>query len=1129
MQRATGSGYVFSASDLMHFLGCRHSVFLDLSNLSQPLEKAPASATIALLSEKGSEHEHQYLEQLRSGGNTIIEIPCDLQREERLAVTKEALFSGADVIYQAALQYGRWAGYSDFLLKVNTPSDLGDFSYEVLDTKLSRHAEPRYIVQLGVYSEMLKHAQGVEPAQAHLILGDGRRESYRTDHFSAYVRHATGRFEAFVARPPDDSYPLPCQHCTSCHWRENCAARWEADDHLSLVANIQMPQVAKIESQGIRSLAALAATAAEARIPSLNPDVFQRLRSQAILQHHKRRTGEDRYELLVSDPGKGFARLPKPDAGDLFFDMEGDPLHPEGLEYLFGLHYQQDGVPVFRPVWAHDHEQEASSFEELITFLTEHLRRHPNAYIYHYNHYEPNALKKLASKYAVAEHQLDALLRSEKFVDLFKVVREAVRISEPAYSLKNLEVFYMDKRGGAVTTAGDSIVVYNRWRESGDAQLLSEIADYNRVDCESTRYLRDWLVTLRPATQLWFRPTSATESSSAGGASTARQEKEQRYLEYRQHLEAANSDPLAATARIAELIGFYDREAKPDWWAVFDRRDRFEDELIDDAECLAAVTPICPPERDKQSHIYTCTFPPQETKLKVGSRAQDVATLTYAGEIVGLDEINSIVRIRRGIKSGPLPGRITLGPPNPFSTDAQQAALYRVADDALAGGHAFPAITDILTKAKPRFRGRTNGKGIVGHGDILAGGTTAVSKLDSSYLVIQGPPGSGKTYITAHAVVEMMRQGKKVGIAASSHKAIHNVLDSVERMAADRRLQFVGIKKGSPGDESAYQGHFIRTVASNADVPQNADLVAGTAWLFADERFQGHFDYLFIDEAGQVALANVVAMGTSARNIVLVGDQMQLGQPVKGVHPGNSGLSVLDYLLEGQATVAPDTGIFLDVTRRLHPKVCDFISRTFYDGRLSAAPGNDRRRILFDAPIPGIDASGAHFVPVEHSGCGQKSEEEGIVIRQYYEHLVRQEFQNKDGSRRPMTTDDVLVVSPYNVQVNHLKSILPTGARVGTVDKFQGQEARAVLVSMATSDAENLPRDAEFLFSANRLNVALSRAECLAVVVGSPSLLEIPCRSIQQVRLVNNFCRLVRDRPQGAIRSRRSAGHRRTR
>jgi uncharacterized protein len=383
-----------------------------------------------------------------------------------------------------------------------------------------------------------------------------------------------------------------------------------------------------------------------------------------------------------------------------------------------------------------------------------------------------------------------------------------------------------------------------------------------------------------------------------------------------------------------------------------------------------------------------------------------------------------------------------------------------------------------------------------------------VANLDQSYLFIQGPPGAGKTYTSAHVIVELIRQGKRIGVAANSHKAIHNLLRKVEEMAEQRGIAFDGVKKSS-GDENAYEGRFIHSEDKKENISLEAQLLAGTAWLFADGRFDRHLDYLFIDEAGQVALANVIAMGTAAQNIVLVGDQMQLGQPVQGVHPGDAGLSVLEFLLGGQPTVSPERGIFLNHTYRLHPAICRFISDAFYDRRLAPHPDNVKRRLVFKGPIDGITPEGIHLLPVTHTGCSQRSEEEGKAIKQYYQKLLGQLFEDGKGGRHPITADDILVVSPYNVQVNHLRSVLPEGARVGTVDKFQGQEAPVVLVSMATSSAEDMPRNIEFLFSANRLNVALSRAQCLAIVAASPKLLETPCRSIEQLRLVNKFCQLV--------------------
>ncbi len=747
-----------------------------------------------------------------------------------------------------------------------------------------------------------------------------------------------------------------------------------------------------------------------------------------------------------------------------------------------------------------------------MAFLSSHLAAHPGAYIYHYNHYETTALKRLACRYAVAEHQLDDLLRRRKFLDLYQVVREAVRVSEPAYSIKNLEAFYMGKRQGEVATAGDSIVVYNRWREEGQPQLLKQIADYNEVDCISTAKLRDWLLTHRAGSIAWFDgPPAPSKTDAAADKKAARVEREARYADYQRRLmEAATDGEGDYRCHLADLLEFHAREGRPQWWEFFDRQSRFLDELLDDTECLAGLTLTGRPEPLKKSLLHTFRFPAQETKRKAGDQVVDVATLMPAGTIEQLDEAKLVVGIKRGVKSGPLPENLNIGPGGPISTDALREAIYRFAEDVLADKNSYPVIHDILSKALPRIRGLAEGQPIVSGEDLLTATTEAVASLTDSYLFIQGPPGAGKTHTSAHVIVELIRRGKKVGVAANSHKAIHNLLDMVDDMAEKRGVSFLGIKKSSAGnDESMYDGRFIRSEEKSESISLDAPLLAGSAWLFAHERFDRHLDYLFIDEAGQVSVANVVAMGTAARNIVLVGDQMQLGQPIQGVHPGQAGLSILNFLLGDQATVAPNRGIFLNTTRRLHTSVCRCISEAFYEGRLAADGENAKRRLIFESPINGIAPTGIHFVPVTHSGCSQKSEEEGSVIKAYYEQLVGQQFQDKNGSVRVMSANDILVVSPYNVQVNHLKSVLPAGARVGTVDKIQGQEAPVVLVSMATSDAECLPRDIEFLFSANRLNVALSRAQCLAVVAASPKLLATPCRTINQLRLVNKLCQLV--------------------
>ena len=558
---------------------------------------------------------------------------------------------------------------------------------------------------------------------------------------------------------------------------------------------------------------------------------------------------------------------------------------------------------------------------------------------------------------------------------------------------------------------------------------------------------------------------------------------------------------------LADLLGFYDREAKPQWWEFFDRQDRYDDELIDDGECLACLEQIGQPVPEKRSLAYTYRFPPQETKLRAGDSVVNVATGDYAGTIESLDEDKGKVRLKLGASKERLPRRLTIGPGGPIKTDVLRAAMYRFAGNVLDGKNDYPAIRDILSKAPPRILGRNPGEPIARTTDLLDAATEAVAGLDQSYLFIQGPPGSGKTYTSAHVIVELIRRGKRVGVASNSHKAINNLLAKVEEMAVARAVKFAGIKKSSGGDND-FDGVLVRNVSKNSDVNPDAELIAGTAWLFADERFDRHLDYLFIDEAGQVSVANVVAMGTSARNIVLVGDQMQTrpadpGRPSRRGRPVDPGLPARrpgdrgpgPWHLPEPDPAAAAGGLPVHFGRVLR-------------GPARAGPADGNRRLVFRPEIAGLPPAGIHFLPVVHTGCSQSSPDEGRVVQDYFGKLVGQQFVNEAKSR-PLTPADILVVSPYNVQVNYLRSILPAGARVGTVDKFQGQEAPVVIVSMATSGAEWLPRDIEFLFSANRLNVAMSRAQCLAILVASPELLATQCRTVEQLRLVNHFCQLA--------------------
>jgi predicted RecB family nuclease len=1101
-------GLVYSATDLVNFLGCRHASFLDRRNLDEPMAVGEEDPMLVLLQEKGIAHERRYLEKLKAEGRQVVEVAGEGSLRSRHSATIEAMGAGAEVVYQGALISGQWQGYADFLVRVPGQSRFGAYHYEPTDTKLARSAKPKHALQLSVYSMLLAAEQGAPAEHMHIVLGDDSVVSLRVAELHYYFGVAQERFQVFFEPLPVFSTGQPCGHCGFCRWSEHCEAEWEAADHLSLVANITGSQRVKLEEVGISTMSALGTLDAATRIPGLQPTTLSRISAQARLQTEKRRDGKNRVELLEAVEGRGFARLPQPNPGDVFFDMEGDPLFDGGLEYLFGFVHVAGGKQIFVPFWGHTREEEGLAFEQAIDFIIAKLKAFPEAYVYHYGNYEESALKRLAMLHGTREAELDQLLRTFKLVDLLQIVREGIQVSEPSYSIKSLETFYMKARSEEVQSAGASVVVYEHWRQLRDPKLLQEISDYNEVDCRSTMLLRDWLLSLRPVSTPWY--TGTPDKPEDPKRSARRADAEQRAKSIVASLMLAPVEELPFRELVGQLLEFHRRENKPAYWAMFNRQELTEEELIEDAECIGGLRrdTSAPPYVDKRSLVHTFQFPPQDFKMRVGTRPMRAATLEDAGEIVSIDEDTRRICLKIGNKAPPYEAAFSLIPEGPRDPAVMRDAIYRYADSVIAGSADYAAISSILRRDRPRVSSLTPGEDIIpARTDILAGAVSAISRLNSSHMLVQGPPGTGKTYLSAHAIVDLLSQGRRVGVASNSHKAINNLLVEVEEEAQKRQVSFRGVKKCSE-EEHRLNGSLIVDVFENPEVSAgNYDLIAGTAWLFARPEFDRSLDTLFVDEAGQVSIANVVAMGTSSRNIVLVGDQMQLGQPIQGSHPGESGQSALEFILSDAATVPGDRGIFLPITRRMNPDVCRFISEAVYEGRLHAENANAAQRlVLSPGADPALKATGISWVPVAHADCSQKSEEEAARIGELYTSLLSQRWNTKDGVTQAIGPENILVVSPYNMQVNLLKSVLPAGARVGTVDKFQGQEAAVVLISMTTSTAEDVSRGLEFLYSRNRLNVAISRARCLAVVVASPQLLEAPCNSIEQMKLVNTLC-----------------------
>ena len=507
-----------------------------------------------------------------------------------------------------------------------------------------------------------------------------------------------------------------------------------------------------------------------------------------------------------------------------------------------------------------------------------------------------------------------------------------------------------------------------------------------------------------------------------------------------------------------------------------------------------------------QSWERTYRFPPQETKLRAGK----TPSIKPAGGLEDaslrtIDHDTCTLVLRRSTKKGPLPDRLDLLPPQPLRKAGLRDAIAAVTEELIQDTGRLTAVEDLLTRSTPRFAGGPRPQGIVDPASDLPTETShAISAMDGTTLAIQGPPGTGKTYVSALSIVDLVRAGKRVAVSSNSHKAIGNLLEAVADRASSDGLRCRVVQKASDdGDDDAHPG--ITLVGDN-DAPEiaTADVMGATAWHFSRYDTPA-YDYLFVDEAGQVSLANILAMARSARNIVLVGDPMQLPQPIQGTHPGDSGRSCLEYLIDGHRVVPADRGIFMPVSRRMHPKVCGYISSAVYEGRLES---DEAASLQMLSAADGTELVGAGMRVVAHLGRSQVSPEEIAAVRDQIDRLVGGTYRDRDGVERIVGHADILVVAPYNAQVNALRTALPARVRVGTVDRFQGQEAPICLVSMTTSSGEELPRDIAFLFSLNRINVAVSRAQAASIVFASPLLLETPCRTVEEMALVNALCLL---------------------
>ncbi len=1111
-----GDSIIYSASDLAAAARCEYALLRDFdAKLGRGpgivVEDELLKRTAAL----GDEHERRRLEQLREEfGDGVVVIGRPAYTVAALtaaaAATQRAIENNAAVVYQATMFDGRFVGFADFLVRDGR-------AYRVSDTKLARSAKVTALLQIAAYADTLSRAGIPVSPEAELMLGNGKAVHYRIDELIPVYSEQRERLqrlldEHYAAGAPvrwEDERIHACFRCPACD------ERVRATDDLLLVAGMRVTQRAKLLDAGISTLAELADhTGPVAALPARTVD---KLVAQAKLQVRQRDTGTPQFE--VADP-QPLALLPDPDDGDLFFDFEGDPLWTAdgtdwGLEYLFGV-LEGGRSGAFHPLWAHNRRDERTALIDFLALVAKRRKRFPNMHIYHYAAYEKTALLRLAGRHGVGEDEVDELLRSGTLVDLYPIVRKSIRVGAESVSLKALEPLYMGSqlRSGDVTTAADSITQYARYcqlRSNGQsveaAAVLKEIEGYNLYDCRSTRFLRDWL--LMRAFESGITPIGAQPVSD--GARIADHDPLASALaEFTGDAEAgARSPEQTAVALVAAARGYHRREDKPFWWAHFDRLNYPSDEWADDtdvfmvSDAAIAVSWDRPPRAQKLQRrirlagelargalnrevfaLYETPAPPGLTE-NPDRRAAGRATVVEADDWTAPTEVIVLERVPKdGNTFHQFPFALTPG--QPISTTPLRESIESTAADLAAGLPQLPctALLDILLRRPPRTR---SGAALPGSGEVIADIAKAVLDLDSSYVAVHGPPGTGKTYTGARVIARLVAEhGWRIGVVAQSHAVVENLLDCAIDAGTDP--QRVAKKRSERDDvrwqqisEQEYSGFITGTGAVGGCV------IGGTAWDFANRNRvpPGSLDLLVIDEAGQFCLANTIAVASAASNLLLLGDPQQLPQVSQGTHPEPVDGSALGWLVEGHRTLPAARGYFLDRTHRMHPAVCAPVSALAYEGRLHSHAEVTAARHL-DGHRPGVNV-----LRVRHEGNSTESPEEAEAIVVQINQLIGSAWTSERGTR-PLAPADVLVLAPYNAQVVLLRQRLAAAGlgevRVGTVDKFQGAEAPVVIISMTASSVEDIPRGIPFLLNRNRLNVAISRAQYAAVIVRADAL-----------------------------------------
>jgi predicted RecB family nuclease len=1097
---------LMTPSKVTAWLECPHYLTLrgqaDAGFIEDP--KPVYGSFAQLLSDKGLTHERDCLEHYRRRGLSVYEVPERMDGESFWIGRIGTPFDGGyDVLYQMPFVHDGIRGIADFIIRVRD-WETGAVSYEPVDAKLTRtEAKPGHVLQLCFYADAIEEQTGTPANNMHVWLGSGQLETLRVNEFRPYWRRLRTRLSAAIDVGPDAATtPMPCAHCPFCEFNTVCEEHWRNEDSLIYVAGIRQLDIASLTGAGVSTLTQLASI--DGSIENMLPDRVTRLVGQAALQLQARETPEELPPFRMVMPadeqspwGHGLEEMPTPDYGDVFLDFEGHPFWraDTGLFFLFGLlERDENGEWTYRTWWAHDLKQEAVAVQALVGYLAQRRGVFPNMHVYHYNHTERSALMRMAESHGVIESELAALVSTGAFVDLYIVALNGFQVGVESYGLKSLEHLAAFERNHEIDKGAGAVVQYERYMTDHDDAELVEIAAYNEDDVRATLALRDWLIEHRPTT-MPFR--NAVLEPDPGIP-----ELNERVVRLHEFGEGSTEFFLG------DLLGYWRRE----WLAyIVPKTLKLKADpadLLKDSEVLTSLTFVEQIDRTGNRGqqilpVMRFAFPSQSIERFPRYRG-NVLFLgpedeRYYCDIERFDPTTGVIDLKWTKSLCEIDYRPHSVAVNDWVDATTKAlALQAFADEVLDNRSPDGVTWALLTRQRPRFHDAGPADGVFT--DDLDQMTRWVTQLDRTFVAIQGPPGAGKTHNGAHLIYALIIAGQRVGITATSHVAITHLLEKVIAVFAQHGHSDELRAVQKPADDGVCPLGVSRAATNAVCARPDFNLVAGTTWLFASNAMaEAPIDVLVIDEAGQLSLADALCASRAAHNLILLGDPLQLPQVAQAAHPRNSGRSVLEHIVGDEPTLPDDRGVFLTTTWRMHPDVCDFISDLIYDGRLTNHPNTARQSTSA--------GTGLRWIRAEHEGNTTSSTEEADLIAEHLQRLLGTDWIDFDGNTTALGPTDFMVVAPYNDQVRAIKERLIQDEQtatvpVGTVDKFQGKEAAVVFFSMTTSNGEDVVRGMDFLFSRNRLNVAVSRARCVAYLVCTEQLLNTRARSVTDMRLL---------------------------